>query len=139
MYILDTNVISELRKGAKADANVLAWASSVEASTLYISPISIMEIEMGILRLDRDQAQQDILRTWFERHVLVAFAERILAIDVHVVRACAKLHVPKLKSERDALITATGIVHQMTIVTRNTADFAGTGVALLNPWHSTLK
>jgi len=93
-----------------------------------------MEIEIGILRLNKDQAQQDILRKWFEDHVLVAFAERIIPIDESVARVCAKLHVPDMKSDRDALIAATGITHQMTVVTRNTQDFDGTGVKLLNPW-----
>jgi len=134
MFILDTNVVSELRKGAKADAKVITWAGSVDASTLFISPITVMEIEIGILRLNKDQAQQDILRKWFKDHVLVAFAERIIPIDESVARVCAKLHVPDMKSDRDALIAATGITHQMTVVTRNTQDFDGTGVKLLNPW-----
>jgi predicted nucleic acid-binding protein len=135
MYILDTNVVSELRKSDRADKNVVRWAQSVDASTLFISPITIMEIEIGILRLNKDKSQQEILRKWFEEQVLITFSERIIPIDQQVARACAQLHIPDSKSDRDALIAATGIAHQMTIVTRNIQDFNGTGVKLLNPWE----
>lgn len=134
MYILDTNVVSELRKGDRADRNVVKWAQSVDAGTLFISPITVMEIEIGILRLNKDKAQQEIFRKWFEEQVLMTFSERIIPIDHKVARACAQLHIPDCKSDRDALIAATGIAHQMTVVTRNIQDFNGTGVKLLNPW-----
>lgn len=135
MYILDTNVVSELRKGDRADKNVVAWAKSVDASTLFISAITIMEIEIGILRLNKDHGQQEVLRRWFESHVLVTFSDRIIPIDERVARICANLHVPDKKSDRDAFIAATGLAHQMTIVTRNIQDFDGSGVGLLNPWE----
>ncbi|HIT03203.1 MAG TPA: type II toxin-antitoxin system VapC family toxin [Candidatus Caccocola faecipullorum] len=138
MYLLDTNVVSELRKAAsgKADANVAAWASRIDASELFISAITVMEIEMGVMRIERrDAAQGAVLRRWFETRVIPEFAERTLPIDAAVARRCARLHVPDTRSERDALIAATALVHCMTVVTRNTADFATTGVPLINPWE----
>jgi len=138
MYILDTNVISELRKAGngKADGDVVRWADSVPTASLYISVVTILEIETGILQLERRAPDQGgILREWFEAHVLCAFENRILSIDETVVRQCARLHVPDPKSERDSLIAATGLVHGMTVVTRNIRDFEQTGVKLLDPWQ----
>ncbi|WP_404421735.1 type II toxin-antitoxin system VapC family toxin [Thalassospira australica] len=138
MYILDTNVISELRKAGngKADGNVVRWADSVPTASLYISVVTILEIETGILQLERRDPEQGVmLRDWFENHVLCAFENRILSIDETVVRQCARLHVPDPKSERDSLIAATGLVHGMTVVTRNIRDFEQTGVKLLDPWQ----
>ena len=138
MFILDTNVISELRKAVsgRADENVVAWARSVSTVSLYMSAISVLEIETGILKIARKDAQQaQLLRDWFEEQVLAAFHERILPIDHIIARKCASLHVPDPKSERDALIAATALVHGMTIVTRNVKDFDQTGARLLDPWH----
>lgn len=138
MYLLDTNVVSELRKAAsgKADANVAAWASRMDASELFISAITVMEIEMGVMRIERrDAAQGALLRLWLETRVLPEFAARTLPVDTAVARRCARLHVPDMCSERDALIAATALTHCMTVVTRNTADFAPTGVPLINPWE----
>jgi len=137
MFILDTNVISELRRAGQgnADENVVSWAKSVDATGLYISVITVLEIEAGILQVERrDTKQATILRNWFEGHVLKAFEHRILPIDEAIARRCAKLHVPDPKSERDALIAASALVHGMTVVTRNTRDFDQTGVRLLDPW-----
>jgi len=138
VYLLDTNVVSELRKSGsgRADKNVEAWARETPATSHFISAISILEIEVGILSmLRRDAAQGAILRTWMDQHVLPAFAERILPIDTAVARRCAKLHVPDRRSDRDALIAATALVHGMTMVTRNLEDFEPTNVALINPWE----
>jgi toxin FitB len=138
MFLLDTNVVSELRKAkaGKADANVVAWASAVPYGSLFISVITVFELEMGILQFERrDAVQGAILREWLDKHVLPAFYDRILPIDVAVARRCARLHIPDPRAERDALIAATGLVHGMTVVTRNVADFEPTGVPLLNPWH----
>lgn len=138
MFLLDTNVVSELRKvrPGKADANVAAWTQSVDASDLYVSAITLMEIEIGILRLERNDADQGaMLRTWLHSHVLPEFAERTLPIDATVALRCARLHVPDISPERDAYIAATAIVHGMTVVTRNVTDFETTGVALINPWE----
>lgn len=137
MYLLDTNVVSELRKAkaGKADRNVTAWAASVPASGLFLSAISILELETGILLVERrDPAQGAVLRAWVDDHVLPAFAGRVLPVDTVVAQRCARLHVPDPRSDRDALIAATALVHGLTVVTRNVADFAPTGVALLNPW-----
>ncbi|MCG1019840.1 MULTISPECIES: type II toxin-antitoxin system VapC family toxin [Burkholderiaceae] len=137
MYVLDTHVVSELRKirAGKANANVTAWTASVDAAWLFVSAITIMELETGILQIERHDADQGrILRAWIEHYVLPEFADRVLPIDIRVVQRCARLHVPNRQSERDALIAATALVHGMTVVTRNVADFAATGVNLLNPW-----
>lgn len=137
MYLLDTNVVSELRKAksGKADVQVVAWANRVPVHQLFLSAISILELETGILLVQRrDATQGAVLRTWLQDHVLPAFEARILPVDVTVAQRSAKLHVPDPRSDRDALIAATALVHGMTVVTRNTADFKATGVALINPW-----
>ena len=137
MYLLDTNTVSELRKAKtdKIDKNVQTWANHVLATTLYISVITVLELELGILLLERrDNQQGAILRTWLHDHVLPAFSGRILDINTAVARRCAALHVPDLRSDRDALIAATAIVYGMMVVTRNVSDFRPTGVEILNPW-----
>ena len=139
MFVLDTNVVSELRKAkaGKADARVTDWASNVSAGSLYVSAITILELEVGVLKIERrDRAQGAVMRAWMDGHVMRAFTGRILAVDGEVARQCARLHVPNRVSERDALIAATALVHRMTVVTRNTADFLATKVPLLNPWHA---
>ena len=139
MFLLDTNVISELRKAGdgKADANVVAWLSSVDATTFYLSAVTLMEIEVGILRIERrDPAQGARLRAWMNQHILPEFADRTLPVDTAVALRCASLHVPDPRPERDAFIAATALAHGMTVVTRNVADFAPTGVPLLNPWDA---
>jgi predicted nucleic acid-binding protein len=138
MFVLDTNVISELRKigFGRANAQVAAWADGVDALILYVSAIAILELETGVLQMERrDRAQGAMLRTWMDKQVLPEFARRVLPVDTAVARCCARLHVPDRRGERDALIAATAIVHGMTVVTRNVADFAPTGVPVLNPWH----
>jgi toxin FitB len=137
MYLLDTNVVAELRKAkaGKADKSVTAWANSVAPASLFLSTITVLEMELGVLLMERrDTAQGAILRTWLDGHVLTAFADRILAVDIAVARQCARLHIPDPKSERDAFIAATALVHGMIVVTRNVADFAATPVTTLNPW-----
>ena len=137
--VLDTNVVSELRKvqSGKANANVSAWARSVDAADLFVSAITILELELGVLSLElKDATQGALLRTWLERQVLPEFSERTLPVDTAVAQRCAQLHVPNPRSERDALIAATALVHGMAVVTRNVADFAPTGVPLINPWEA---
>lgn len=139
MYLLDTNVVSELRKAksGKADKNVITWAKNVSASSLFLSVISILELETGVLLVERrDPSQGAILRSWLNAHVLPVFSERILYLDVAVAQCCAKLHVPDPRSDRDAIIAATALVHGMTVVTRNISDFDQTGVDIFNPWMS---
>ena len=137
MFVLDTNVVSELRKAkaGKANPGVVAWAASVPVGALFLSAISVLELETGILlRERRDVLQGNVLRVWFTEHVLPAFSGRILAVDCAVALQCARLHIPDPRAERDALIAATALVHGMSVVTRNVADFALTGVAIINPW-----
>ncbi len=139
MFVLDTNVVSELRKAkaGKADRNVAAWASKVPASSLFVSAITILELETGVLLvLRRDPKQGALLRAWLDEAVLPAFSGRVLPVDTAVARQCAALHVPDPRSERDALIAATAMVHNMIVVTRNVADFEATGAPLLNPWDT---
>lgn len=137
MYILDTNVISELRKARKTHQNVRKWAERSPSASLYISVISVLELEIGILLVARREKEQGaILRAWMDRHVLPTFSGRILSIDTEVAQRCATLHVPNPRSDRDALIAATALVHGLTVATRNVADFERTGVGVLNPWEA---
>ncbi|WP_369915577.1 type II toxin-antitoxin system VapC family toxin [Xanthomonas sp. NCPPB 3005] len=138
MYVLDTNVLSELRKVrlGRADANVAAWAESVDAADLFISAITVMELELGVLSIERKDATQGaMLRSWLEHHVLPEFSGRTLPIDTAVAQRCARLHVPDKRGERDALIAATALVHGMVVVTRNVSDFEPTGVPIVNAWE----
>jgi predicted nucleic acid-binding protein len=136
-YLLDTNVISELRKSAaRTEPNVRAWAQQQSTSELSISVITVMEIEIGVARLERrDPSQGQTLRTWLERDLLAAFDTRTLPVDLDVVRRAAVMHVPDPRPERDVLIAATALTHNLVVVTRNIADFRRLGVELLNPWN----
>ena len=135
MFLLDTNVVSELRRPERADANVRAWASSTPAEFYALSVVTILELERGILLMERRDAKQgSILRRWLEREIIVPLASRILPIDIAIAQKCASLHVPDPRPERDALIAATALKHGLTVITRNIADFEPMGVAVLNPW-----
>jgi predicted nucleic acid-binding protein len=139
MFLLDTNVVSELRKAraGKADANVVAWAASASAATMFVSAITVQELEIGVLLAERrNPSQGAVLRRWLEAQVLPAFAERILPVDTPVARRSAALHVPDPRPVRDSLIAATALVHAMPVVTRNVSDFAASGVEIINPWRS---
>ena len=138
-YLLDTNVVSELRKvkAGRADPRVKAWVDSVDAATMFLSVMTVMELELGALLMERRGRRQGaLLRSWLETQILPAFEDRILSADIAVVRSAAALHVPNLRPERDALIAATALVHGMTVVTRNVRDFESTGVSILNPWNN---
>jgi predicted nucleic acid-binding protein len=137
MYLLDTNVLSELRKVqiGKANPGVAAWAVAVAANDLFVSVITLEEIEIGILLAERrDPPKGAVFRHWMNQQVLPTFAGRILSVDTAIALRCAQLHVPDVRPERDALIAATALVHGLIVVTRNTADFGTTGARLLNPW-----
>lgn len=135
-HLLDTNVISELRKPQRrANAGVRSWISSRVVSDLYLSVITVLEIEIGIKRLARnDPVQSERLQVWLDMEVLDVFSGRILPVDVPVARRCARMHVPDPRPERDALIAATASVHGLTVVTRNVRDFEHLGVSVSNPW-----
>lgn len=135
-YLLDTNVLSELRKPTgRASTNVRLWAGRQRTSDLLISVITVMEIEIGVARMERrDSVRGDVLRKWLERDLLAAFATRILPVDLAVVRRASAMHVPDPRPERDVLIAATALNLNLVVVTRNIADFKPLGVELLNPW-----
>ena len=135
MYLLDTNVISDLRRPGMAPAALVRWAAETPVSDLYLSAMSVYELEIGIQRLERrDPAQGAILRAWMGRSVLGRFRDRILPIDQAVATRCAALQVPDPKPERDSFIGATALVHRLILVTRNLRDFEGMGVEIRNPW-----
>jgi toxin FitB len=138
MFLLDTNVLSELRKagGGKADPHVVSWLSGQDAASFYVSAVTLMELDLGILLVERrDPAQGERLRAWMDGYVVPEFSERTVPVDTAVAFRCARLHVPDPRPERDAFIAASALVHGMTIVTRNVADFAPMGVPIINPWN----
>lgn len=135
MFLLDTNVISEIRRASKADPNVMSWIGGQAATNLYLSAVTILELEIGALRLARkDRQQADRLLSWIETGVVPQFLDRILPIDHIVARRCVPLHVPDRRNDRDAYIAASALVHGLAVATRNVKDFAGTGVSVFNPW-----
>jgi hypothetical protein len=138
MYILDTNVISELRISKRRTApSVRKWADSVPTASLYLSAVTVLELETGVLLLERRDAEQgETFRDWLDNQVMPAFADRILPINTTIAKRCATLHVPDRRPDRDAFIAATALVHDMTVVTRNTTDFARMDVATVDPWLS---
>lgn len=139
MYLLDTNVVFELRKvvEGRADPGVAAWQAKVNQSACFLSTMTLMELEIGVLRMERrDAAQGALMRAWLEQRVVSEFAGRVLPVDESVALRCARLHVPDPRPERDALIAATALTHGLTMVTRNAVDFRSTGVAWLDPWQA---
>lgn len=136
-YLLDTNIVSELRKvgDGKADVNVVAWVGREDAASFFLSAITILELERGILGVQRRDTRQGArLRTWLDNHVRPEFAGRIIAIDDVVATRSAHLHIPHRRNEVDALIAATALIHGLTVVTRNVKDFEGTGAIIVDPW-----
>lgn len=135
MFVLDTNVVSELRKGPKSNANVVTWTSGRPASTQYISVITLMELEQGVLLMERkDPRQGRPLRNWLNGQVLPGFRRRTLDITPEIAVECARLHAVAPQSYRDSLIAATAIVSGMTVVTRDTTPFSAMNVPHVNPW-----
>jgi Predicted nucleic acid-binding protein, contains PIN domain len=136
MYLIDTHAITEMRRRERVDGKFAEWAASVAPADLYISTISVLELEMGLMTLEhRSPSRASPLRVWLDTKVLPAFEGRILPIDIRVARRAAALHVPQRRPERSALIAATAIVHGLSVVTRNASEFEPLGVAVLNPWH----
>lgn len=137
IYLLDTNVISELRKVRTdvADPQVKRWAEHLDAESAFLSVISLLELELGTLLMERrDKRQGAMLRSWLEDTVLAGFAGRILAVDQPIAVRSAKLQVPDPMEYRDSLIAATALIHGMILVTRNVSHFERAGVEILNPW-----
>jgi hypothetical protein len=139
MFLLDTNVVSELRKAraGRADKNVTAWAAGASAASMFVSVITIQELEIGVFLAERrDPPKGAVLRRWLEGQVLPAFAERIIPVDTAVARRSAVLHVPDPRPVRDSLIAATALIHGLVVVTRNVADFVPMEAEVVNPWQS---
>jgi toxin FitB len=137
MILLDTNVVSEYRKASfgRADPNVVAWTDKQKPEQLYLSAITLHEVEKGVLRMERRDPKQGVmLRRWLDTTLIPAFAGRILPVDEAVAIAAAHFHIPDPRPLADSLIAATALVHGMTIATRNVADFQGIPVSLINPW-----
>lgn len=138
MFLLDTNVVSELRKAraGRADKNVTSWAAGTSAATMFISVITIQELEIGVLLAERrDPTQGAILRRWLEQQVLPAFDGRMIPVDTAVARRSATMHVPDPRPIRDSLIAATALVHGLSVVTRNVSDFVPMGPEVIDPWQ----
>ena len=138
MFILDTNVVSELRKAkaGKADRKVLAWAGGIAPNLQFISAITLYEIQYGILlKTATDAKQGAALQAWLDSQIRPSFRGRVLAFDDDVALACAPMHVPNKCKERDSYIAATALVHKMTVATRDVGDFAATGAPTVNPWQ----
>ena len=140
MYLLDTNVVSELRPGhPRPAAAVVAWSKTVQVMDLYLSAISILEIERGVLQLEWRAPQDAVrLRAWFEA-LWEQFAGHVVPFSGAAARRCATMHVPDPAPERDAMIAATALDHGFVLVTRNVRDFSSGGVRLLNPWDFSSK
>ena len=139
MYVLDTNVVSEIRKigAGRADPNVASWVGAVAIEATYISVLTVYELELGIIRLEhRDPASGAVLRRWLDDDVRMAFDGRILGIDSTVARRAADLQLPRSVPVVDALIGATALVHGMAVVTRNVAHFTRfAGLEVMDPWR----
>ncbi len=138
MFVLDTNIISELRKvrSGKANRGVADWAADIPSALMFTSAITMLELEHGVLLVERsDRVQGLLLRSWLDESVAPAFEHRVLPVDEDVARRAAQLHVPDPAQFRDALIGGTALVHCMTVVTRDLKDFRRfDGLAVLNPW-----
>lgn len=136
MFLLDTNVVSELRQGKPSrNEQVLAWASRQDVAMLYLSSIAVFELEVGVRTMERkDVLQGRSLRAWWSQ-VFEAFEERILPFSAVTAMVCAPLHVPDKRPCRDSMMAATALEHGFTLVTRNISDFQIPGLKLLNPWQ----
>ncbi|MDP1027996.1 type II toxin-antitoxin system VapC family toxin [Sphingomonas sp. KR1UV-12] len=136
MILLDTNVVSELRqRRGGPDPQVMAWLTEQDEEATFLSAMTVLELERGMLLLERRDADQgQRLRLWWEAAILPRFSARILPVGAEIARVAARLHVPDPRPEIDALISATALVHGLMLATRNVRDFAGTGVRLVDPW-----
>ena len=135
MFLLDTNIVSELRKAARADEHVLAWFDSIDDAAVFLSVLVVGELRQGVERLRlRDAIQAEYLDSWV-RKLIDDYATRLLPVDARVAELWGRLNVPDPISAVDGLLAATAIVHDLTLVTRNVKHVERTGVRLLNPFH----
>ena len=137
MYLLDTPVITELRQArtGKADAGVVTWAGGVARQNMYISALSLLELESGVAQVERkDRPLGEALRGWLDGQVMTAFEGRVLAIDEAVVKRRATLPFSDGRGDRDALVAATALVHGLTVVTRHVSNFRTGRVKVFSPW-----
>jgi predicted nucleic acid-binding protein len=133
-YLLDTNVVSALRVRGR-EQQVQAWAAAIPVADLFVTALSIAEIERGVVGKERtDPAQGAVLRQWLEEHVLPAFAGRVLPFDLPAARILATYPVPDRAPLDDAVIAAIAQSTAMTIATRNTKYFEPLGASIVNPW-----
>ena len=138
MFLLDTNVLSELRRPEQAAQSVLNWSRGNKRSAFSISVFTMHELEYGTLILERrDPRQGRALRKWLTEKVLAEFADRVLPATLEIGLVAARLHIPDRRGEKDAWIAATALAHGLTVVTRNVRHFESTGVKVLNPWIET--
>lgn len=138
MYLLDIHVLSELRRqaGGRADPRVTAWSKTIALDDLYLSVVTIHEMELGIRRIERsDPAKAAVLRSWLTGFVLPTFGERVLPVDLGCALRSAQLQAAGSRNWQEALLAATALVHDLVLVTRNTVHFSDTEVPLLNPWE----
>ncbi|MCC7375833.1 MAG: type II toxin-antitoxin system VapC family toxin [Verrucomicrobiales bacterium] len=133
-YLIDTNVLSELRKGARADAAVREWFADSSRGELYLSVLTLGEIRSGIERIrSRDVAAAEALDSWLSR-VTTEYSDRILPVDEAVAEAWGRFHPGRPVPVIDGLLAATALVHDLVLVTRNDSDVRSTGVRWLNPF-----
>jgi hypothetical protein len=136
MFLVDTNVVSELRKQSRMNPNVARWSQANPEDAMFLSVVTVMELEIGVRRLERrDKVQGGLLRDWLENRLIPDFAPRIIPVSLDAALTCASLHVPNPSPDRDALIAATALVAGLSVVTRNVSDFETMGVKVLNPWE----
>jgi toxin FitB len=139
MFILDTNVVSELRKKQKGDRSVSQWGGDQAMETLFLSAITIQELYCGALLLrQKNENAGELLLDWIEGYIIPSFGNRILPVDAAVAKVCATLHVPITRPGHDSLIAATALSRNFTVVTRDVSDFAPMGVRVINPWDYAL-
>lgn len=137
-YLLDTNVVSELRRAQRAHPAVLEWQAPIQADETWLSVITLMELTLGVeLKTRKDPRAGSALRDWYENRLKPGFAGRILPVDAAVAERAAVLQAVRTRPGNDALLAATALIHGLTLATRNQRDFAGVpGLAVENPWST---
>ena len=134
--LLDTATVSELRKGRRMHDAVRAWQEELPSEKMWLSVVTVMEIRMGYLSvLSKDPVFAQRLESWFETTVIPLFEHRLFQIDLAIAKEAAGMRIVHGLSPNDSLIAATAKVHGLTLATRNTSDFADTGIGLVNPWN----